>query len=140
MNRTGTMESFDIKHFVRERLGCGCPDEVFSSIRVTHKPGSFDGLPVDYLVEIGNRLLIAVIAQQDWHNINSAIEQIIHVGKQYRDLHGFNRFRFVIATTDDEAMTSIQPVFDSLTGLDEKIHLHFIEPAALPEFMNVHTD
>ena len=140
MIRTDAMELSDLKHFVRERLGCGCPDEVFSSIRVVHNPAAFNGLPVDYLVEIGNRLLIAVITQQDWLNINDTIEQIIDVGRLYRDSNAFNRFRLVIVTSSDDDMSSVQQAFDSITGKDEKIHLHLIELSELPELMHVSTD
>lgn len=129
---TSNIKSSDIKHFVREQLGCACPDEVFSTIRVTRKPDSFEGMPIDCLIEIGNRLLVAV-SMQALQKLNSNLEKIFLTGRAYRDSHGFNRFRLVVATADKETQISIQSAFDSLTLTDEKIHLHVIYPAVLPE-------
>jgi len=131
---TDNIKSSDIKHFVREQLGCACPDEVFSSIRVTRKPDLFEDMPVDYLIEIGNRLLVAV-SIYDLRKINATLEQVFQTGRAYRDSHGFNRFRLVVATADKETQVSIQLVYDSLTMEDEKIHFHVVEPAVLPENM-----
>jgi hypothetical protein len=51
-----------LKSFIRDGLGCGCPDEVFSAIQVKKNPDVFHGLPVDYLITVGDRLF-AVIAE-----------------------------------------------------------------------------
>ncbi len=133
------MDSSELKQFVRERLGCSCPDEVFSSIHVTDNPVAFNSLPVDYLVEIGNRLLIAVITLQSRDNINDTIERIIDIGRLYRDSNAFNRFRMVVVLAGEDDMNSVQQAFDSVTGKDEKIHLHLIEPSDLPGLLHVST-
>ena len=129
---TGNIKLAGIKHFVREQLGCACPEEVFSTIRVTHKPDLFDDMPVDYLVEIGNRLLVAV-SINNTSKISAVLGLVFQNGKTYRDTHGFNRFRLVVATTDGNTQVSIQSAYDSLAIKDNKIHLHIIEPAVLPE-------
>ena len=131
---TDNIKSSDIKRFVREQLGCSCPDEVFSTGCITRNPDSFKSLPIDILIEIGNRLLVA-ISIQDWCKVNVNLEQIFKTGKTYRDSRGFNRFRLVVATTDKEALASMQSCFDSLTSKDEKTHLHVIDPVVLPERM-----
>ena len=133
---SGNIKSSDIKHFVREQLGCACPDEVFSTIRVKYKPCLFEDMPVDYLIEIGNRLLVA-ISINNVNGINVTLEHVFQTGKKYRDSHGFNRFRLVVATTDKETRASIQSAYDSLILKDEKIHLHVVDPAVLPENMGL---
>jgi hypothetical protein len=136
---TSNIKSSDIRSFVRERLGCSCPNEVFSKIRVTHNPDPFKSTPVDYLIEIGGRLLVT-ISTQDWHATKDALDNIFKIGKAYRDSHGFNRFRLVVATSDSDAQPSLGLAFGSLTVKDEKTHLHIIDPADLPEHMNAWTN
>jgi hypothetical protein len=122
-----------IRHFIKGRLGCGCPDEVFESIQLTHQPDCFNGLPVESLLEVGGRLLVAIGKQGDWLRLNKNLEQIIHAGILFRDRNGFNRFRLVIATDDEEVRLAIQQSYDSLTGKDEKTHIHFVTPKELPD-------
>lgn len=59
----------DLVLFVRQGLGCGCPDEVFSDIRIEPRPKSFEGLPVDCLMKIGGRLMIAVCSSTEWQKL-----------------------------------------------------------------------
>ena len=120
----------EIKRFVRKQLGCKCPDEVFSSIEIIHKPDVFSSLPVDYLLEIGGRLLLAVVTC-DIHLIPACLKEIINTGRLYRDSHGFNRFRLVVAIKDNEIQDAIQSAYDLLALNDEKIHLHIIDPASI---------
>ena len=56
----------------------------------------------------------------------------VEAGKQYRDQHGYNRFRLVIVTEDRNAPTCLLSAFDCLPNIDEKTHLHVIKPEALP--------
>ncbi len=119
-----------IKHFVREHLGCACPDEVFDNIRVVDRCRIFDLSNTVY--EIGGRLLVAVITPSDWHEVENNLAQLIDAGKQFRDQHGYNRFRLVIATGDTDAIASLQAAFRSQPNVDEKTHLHVIRPEAIP--------
>lgn len=120
-----------IRRFVREQLGCRCSDDVFDMVRVTHQPESFNGLPVDCLIEIGNRLLV-VVSQHDWQRVSASMEQLVQTGRGYRDAHGFNRFRLVVATSDKTATDSLNPAFTALVEKDDKMHLHIVEPGSLP--------
>jgi len=119
-----------IKYFVRERLGCSCPDEVFDSIRVIDSPDILDLF--DTVYDIGGRLLVAVLSPSDWHDVENSIEQLITAGMRFRDRNGYNRFRLVIATDESDAAASLQKAFESCPKLDEKTHLHVIEPQAIP--------
>lgn len=119
-----------IKHFVREQLGCACPDEVFESIRLIEHGCISDLSSTVY--DIGGRLLVAVLTPVNWHEITKRLGQLVDAGKQYRDQHGYNRFRLVIVTDNDDAAHRLQLVFDGLPNIDEKTHLHVIKPDVLP--------
>ena len=119
-----------IKTFVRERLGCACPDEVFNNIVITDGDRHFD--TDTNLYQIGGRLLVAVLMPQDWHQICARLERMVETGKRMRDQHGYNRFRLVIATGDRDADNLLQRAFSDCQNTDDKIHLHVIHPRLLP--------
>ena len=119
-----------IKHFVSEHLGCTCPDEVFDRISVTEQSEIFSAKHTVY--EIGGRLFVAVFAPLDWHDITMQLGKLVVAGKQFRDRQGYNRFRLVIVTDDDNAEKDLRRVFNNLPGIDEKTHLHVIKPDFLP--------
>ena len=130
MNRIGTTDRQQIKHFVRESLGCTCPEDVFENIRVADHSEHFTSASIIY--EIGERLLVAVLIPADWRDTARHLGQLVDAGMQYRDQHGYNRFRLVIATLDGDAITRLQSDFDALMQKDEKVHLHVIKPELLP--------
>ncbi len=119
-----------IKHFVREHLGCACPDKVFENITVTEQSDIFTLASTVY--EIGGRLFVAVFVPADWRDTARHLVKLVDAGKQFRDQHGYNRFRLVIATENDDATRHLQKVFDDLPGIDDKIHLHVIRQDCLP--------
>ena len=130
-------EEQELVSFVREGLGCGCPDEVFSFIQIKKKPDVFRGLPIDYLVTIGDRLLVGICLSETLNGgIGTDISKSLVAGKQLRDSAGFNRFRLVVASeVADSIAPSIQEQFAGLTGLDDKVHLHVVRPSVIPGFL-----
>lgn len=119
-----------IKNFVRESLGCACTDDVFEKITVTERSDIFTSASTVY--EIGGRLFVAVFVPVAWQDMTARLGQLVDTGKQYRDQHGYNRFRLVIVTDENDAATHLQTAYDSLPGIDEKTHLHVIKPEVLP--------
>ncbi len=119
-----------IKRFVRDCLACTCPDQIFEDIRVSERMDIFPLANTVY--EIGGRLVVAVLVPSDWHQLENNLEPLIDAGKLFRDHQGYNRFRLVVATDDDEAIARLQVAFDCLANVDEKTHLHVIRPEALP--------
>jgi hypothetical protein len=119
-----------IKHFVREHLGCACPDEVFDRITVTEQSELFSAKHTVY--EIGGRLFVAIFVPVVWQDITMQLGRLVVDGKQFRDQHGYNRFRLVIVTDDDDAEKELQRIFNDLPVIDEKTHLHVIRPQVLP--------
>ena len=123
-------DTASIKRFVREHLGCDCPDKVFENITVTEQSDIFTTTSTVY--EIGGRLFVAVFVSVDWRNMARRLGNLVEAGKRFRDQHGYNRFRLVIATENDDAAANLQQVFDDLPGIDDKTHLHVIRPNTLP--------
>jgi hypothetical protein len=123
-----------VTRFVRDTLGCGCPDGVFERIRIDTQPEVFNGLPIDYMIDIGGRLLVAVCTTADWRQLQQALADIVRRAGEYRDRNGFNRFRLVVAAEDTRtAQAALQAQFESVIAHgDEKIHLHVLAPAAMP--------
>ena len=123
----------EIKRFVRRELGCSCPDEVFDNIEVLDAQREFAGLPGDYVIGIGHRLLILVINAQSWQKVAAALEQLCARGRDMRDVQGFRRFRLVVVTPDTElARRVLAGLFDTFTDTDDRAHLHVIAPQGLP--------
>lgn len=122
----------EIEHFVRATLGCACPDEVFRSIAIDRLPAAAGRPPIVQLL-VGSRLLIHVVTPPAREAANGWIEQLSACGRAARDRHGYNRFRLVVATA--APLASTRELADrfarSITG-DDKAHLHFVEPGALP--------
>jgi hypothetical protein len=130
-------EAQALKSFVQKELGCGCPDEVFNQIQIEENPHGFHGLPVDYLVTIGDRLLIGVCLSERLHNgMGPDIENSLATGKQLRDNAGFNRFRLVVASEEPERIVdTVREQFSGLKSLDDRVHLHVVRPSSIPQFL-----
>ena len=126
-----------LKSFVREELGCGCPDEVFREIRIEQNRHGFQGLPIDCLVTIGGRLLIGVCLWERLHNgMVPEIKKILAAGKQLRDSAGFNSFRLVVVSEEPDRMVdTILEQLPALKGLDDRVHWHVVGPSSIPEFL-----
>lgn len=119
-----------IRQFVRESLGCTCPEQVFNRIRVTAQSAAF--FRPHTLLEIGGRLCVAVVAPADWHDIEPDLGTLVDTGMGYRDRYGFNRLRLVVVADDDQAKRHLPGLFNSLPGIDDRVHLHVIDPELVP--------
>ena len=119
-----------ITQFVRGVLGCSCPDKVFAHIDVIKQSDLFADTNCVY--EIGRRLIVAIVVPQDWRDVEPSLGAMVDAGKRYRDRHGFNRFRLVVATNNDEAHQVLTAQFEALPDIDERLHLHVIKPQQVP--------
>ena len=127
-----TMPS-DLIHFIRDVLGCTCPDEVLADIRVERDPDGFAGLPVDFLLRVGGKLLVGVCASDAAGAAGEILSRCFSAGRALRDAEGFNRFRLVVVSDDpDQDADVLRAAFDGLPGGDGKLHLHVITRAQLP--------
>jgi hypothetical protein len=114
-----------IIRFVKETLGCKCPDEVFSRIELKLQPEGNADLRARIIV--GGRLLIYIAEIESSSSPVSALDKLVLQGIKERDVSGLNRFRLVIASDDpDSTEEALAENFKSLVEDDEKVHLHVI--------------
>jgi hypothetical protein len=125
------MNDKEIKVFIRETLGCGCPEEVFQYMDYRSNIMSGDVL-LRARINVGNRLLIYVVDVEKRESLRNILSRLIDIGKKERDDLGFNRFRLVLASDNmNEIRRTSEDLFrDSVK--DEKVHLHIVQKAVIP--------
>jgi hypothetical protein len=112
-----------IKRFVRESLGCTCPDEVFDHIEFLPE------LEPDLKrIIIGDRLLVFIWQAMNSADIPERLPILLDSGISEKDSRGLNRFRMVLVIDN---LNSISPmarnIFNNNIDKDENIHLRIIE-------------
>lgn len=85
-----------VTRFVREVIGCKCPDEVFRHVEVRRGSTAVKSCPADYDLRIGGRLIVVVISDPIEVLSGSRLEKVISEGRRARDDAKFNRFRLVV--------------------------------------------
>lgn len=124
----------ELVKFIREGLGCRCPDEVLADLRVGPQPVGFVGLPVEAVVSVGGRLLVGVCASRPWEQIDEQLGRCFATARRVRDEGGYNRFRLVVVTREaDAARPMLERRFEAIPDRDDRLHLHVIDPAVLPD-------
>ena len=129
-------ESHDaLVRFIRHTLGCECPDELLRRIVCDREPAASEGEPGRTRIDAGGRLLVYVIRSGgDPAGLRSAVRAALEAGIEERDRRGFNRFRLVLATADVDAVdTGACQAFAGLHRPDDRIHLHVVPLAEVPE-------
>jgi hypothetical protein len=113
-----------IRQFVRETLGCTCPDEVFDEIDCVRETGGQQVLRI----AVGGRLLIHIIRGAGAADLPGKVQAALEQGVAERDAGGFNRFRLVLATSRPEEVSVVaQQAFSGSSSKDEKTHLHVLD-------------
>lgn len=116
------------EEFVRKKLGCDCPDEVFEKIEYG-EVNPAEGIDAR-TITAGGRLLVYIWEINDPSVLETKLPVLLALGKDERDSRGLNRFRAVLAVDDVETVRSIaQPLFEGLGDKDDKIHLHIVAKA-----------
>jgi hypothetical protein len=125
-----------LEHFVRQELGCQCPDAVFRHIEVEDAPVGFGIWPQGRLISVGERLLILVVRCDDPDTLHCMLGGLMQEGRRLRQARGFNRFRLVIATSCADVLgPPLREDFERLDGMDERLHLHVIAPVQVPAIL-----
>ena len=120
-----------IKHFVREILGCSCPEEVFSKIDYQKACEGISGSKLN----IGDRLLVYIISLDGKPDIQEAIQSALKLGVEERDNKGLNRFRLVLVTSrPDELHSMAEQAFNDSGYANEKTHLHVVNESDMERF------
>jgi hypothetical protein len=117
-----------IIQFVKQTLGCQCPDEVFRHIECEQDIHLDSNIVLTARINVGNRLLIYIIETDNTAFIKDNLNSMVKAGKNERDKRGFNRFRLVLAGDDTDSLhPDIDKLFGELKVDDDKIHLHLIK-------------
>jgi hypothetical protein len=113
--------------FVRDTLGCRCPDELLRRIRLCGGPPG-----IAAMVEVGGRLLIYVV---DGRRLQPAtVTDVAVAGCRVRDARGFNRFRLVLVDAGGGGVqrAALEAAFHAAASGDERAHLHSVSAEDLP--------
>jgi hypothetical protein len=122
-----------VKRFVREVVGCTCPDEVFKRVEVQRGSSALRSCAADYELRVGGRLLIVESSEASLSP--ARLERVMAEDRSARDAERFNRFRFIVqADSAAEIGKKLQGVFEGLAAKDEKTHLHVIGREDVPDF------
>jgi len=116
-----------IKDFVVNVLGCGCPEEVFSSIQLETAPGPVGGIQPSFVIRIGGRLMVLGVPCENIMPQEGSLADLVSAGMGSRDGEGFNRLRIVVVSDDPDCEATLRPVFDRIPGLDDRVHLHVVK-------------
>ena len=119
--------------FVRDVLGCGCPDEVLQSITVTRgRLAPEVGSDIARL-DAGGQLLVYVVQVSSTEPLDALVPAALETGLGDRDGHGFNRFRLVLATADPGGTeAAAREAFGSYELPDDRVHLHVVSVRDCP--------
>jgi hypothetical protein len=122
-----------IKSFVRDTLGCTCPDSVFESIELVTSKDQ-EGINEYRRLVIGERLLIYLLDTDSVTDWSRSVLQLSLEGKHERDARALNRFRLVLGADNPEQIEpQAKTLFDQVIDRDEKMHLHVVSSSALDE-------
>lgn len=125
-----------VTRFVREVIGCNCPDEVFRKIEVRRGSSAVQSCLADCELRVGGRLLIVVVSEPIAEFSGVRLGRIIAEGKRARDEKGFNRFRLVVQTGNPaKDSTRLLQAFEAVSDKDERTHLHVLKKGDVPEFL-----
>ena len=110
-----------LRAFVRNVLGCTCPETVFDAVARTDL--AIAGRSAGTRLVLGDRLLIYLVQTQE---PIAKIATLADAGLADRDRHGLNRFRLVIGLVDDGTRTALEDAFAAAVAGDAKAHLHCV--------------
>lgn len=113
--------------FVREVLGCGCPDEIVEQTVVDRSDRGEGGL------DVGGRLLVRVLHSDDLDSLIDGFPETVRRLREERDRRGFHRLRIVLAHNAPEVVDEVLSEMLPLLGAaDDKVHLHAVDVRELP--------
>jgi hypothetical protein len=122
-----TVATPELVRFVREVLGCGCPDDIVDRTVVDCSRRGESGL------DVGGRLLVRVLQASDPDRLVASLPGIVARLRGERDRRGFNRVRLVVVSADHDALRPIlRARLQSLAGTDDRVHIHVVEPGSVP--------
>ncbi len=125
-----------VTKFVREVIGCNCPDEVFRHIEIQRGSSVVKACSANCELRIGGRLLI-VVTSEPVARLAPHLAGVVAEGKRARDELRFNRFRLVVQTGQPaEKSEELFRAFESLLDKDERTHLHVLPKGEVPNLFS----
>jgi len=128
------MVDFDresIEAFIKETLGCSCPEEVFEHIRYQPCIKLNERITVNKIT-IDKRLLIYLVENNNPDSIKALLPFLVDIGRNERDSFRYNRFRLVFATSRLKEVREVAETLFRTIDRDERVHLHVISKDRLP--------
>ena len=123
-----------VTRFVREVIGCNCPDEVFRHIEVQRGSSAVKACSADCELRIGGRLLI-VVTSEPLARLAPHLPEVVAQGRRARDERKFNHFRLLVQTGKPaEEREELFQAFESVSDKDERTHLHVLPKGEVPNF------
>jgi hypothetical protein len=121
----------DIKYFVKNILGCTCPDKVFEQIE--DKQVVVSSSPHTRSITIGGRLLIYIWEVYNLDHFKEKLFALLEAGRKQRDEQGLNRFRAVLAVhgATHNVESEASSYFLQFTGRDDRMHIHVVTASVL---------
>ena len=112
-----------IKPFVRQGLGCSCPDTVFE--KVTSEWREADG---GYRrLSAGGRLLVYLVPVGPADGLEERVIGLLRQGVRERDAAGYNRLRLVVVgPLSVPRNDALFKRFKAIAGEDQWLHLHLL--------------
>ncbi|MCB2217125.1 hypothetical protein [Desulfofustis glycolicus] len=115
-----------VKNFVQQTLGCGCPEPVFQSMLTdTFTPAELVSVVVTRLL-IGQRLLVYLVHPGNaGPPMKDLLAALTACGREERERCGYNRLRLVVVT-GEECYPALERSFSELQGEDDRLFLHLL--------------
>ena len=114
-----------IEPFVRELLGCQCPQEVFASIDSSEV--TLCGIGFQRIL-IGDRLMVCLLACPLGEEQRPGFPALVEALRDARDREGWNRVRVVLMESDASLCDSeLTALFERIACGDQRLHLHRID-------------
>jgi hypothetical protein len=113
--------------FVREGLGCRCPEEVFQRLEAA-RDVEIGGVAAAWRLDVGGRLLVYVLESRS----PAAIERVARAARTERDRCGYHRVRVAVLGDDPDRLAPLlEPAWQRVLGDDPRAHLHVLPTAAV---------
>ena len=124
----------EIVRFIRDDLGCSCPDDVLKEIRIERPWRTLDAGGGSVRIDVGGRLLVLVLAVGSTPSgLAELVVSAAEGGLAERDRLSFNRLRVVVASPSPSAVDpSARDAFEAWQRPDDRIHLHVVATRSLP--------
>lgn len=122
----------ELVRFVRDTLGCACPDEVVSRTVVEVAMDGLRGL------DVGGRLLVRVLPAGERDRLIADFPEAVERWLSERDRRGFRRLRIV--AVDDRPLVLAEVLEAMLAAIvpdDDRVAVHVVSSEVLPTALTV---